>query len=85
MNRRGFLGRLFAGTAAIAVAPTLLSEPFMKPSPVVATISEWNEYCNFSSFVTTGATDEVIEQSAVELGYRASQSIEELYRATFDA
>src|ERR1700682_6084993 len=29
LNRRGFLGRLLSGTAALAVTPSLLSEPFM--------------------------------------------------------
>jgi hypothetical protein len=84
MDRRSFLGRLIAGTAAIAVAPTLLSEPFMTPAPIAATIGEYFEYANFSSFAIASSIDELVSNSAVELGYRAGQSINELYKATYD-
>ena len=50
-----------------------------------AQIGEWNNYANFSSFVIASAIDELVGNSAVELGYQAGQSISELYSAVADS
>lgn len=44
-----------------------------------------DNYSNFSSFVIASAIDEVVGNSAVELGYQAGQSISELYSAVADS
>lgn len=84
MNRRAFFKRAAIGAAVVAVAPTLLSEPFMTPAPVVATIGEYAEYANFSSFAVASSMNKLVTDSAVELGYRAGMSINDLYQATYD-
>ena len=50
-----------------------------------AQVGEWNNYSNFSSFVIASALDDVVGNSAIELGYQAGQSISELYSAVADA
>src|SRR6266436_5783135 len=50
-----------------------------------AQIGEWNNYANFSSFAIASAIDELVGNSAVELGYQAGQSISELYSAVADS
>jgi triosephosphate isomerase len=42
-------------------------------------------YSNFSSFVIASALDDVVGNSAIELGYQAGQSISELYAAVADS
>lgn len=50
-----------------------------------AQVGEWNNYTNFSSFVIASSIDNVVGNSAVELGYQAGQSISELYSAVADS
>src|SRR5277367_1071475 len=50
-----------------------------------AQVGEWNNYSNFSAFVIASAIDELVGNSAVELGYQAGQSISELYSAVADS
>jgi len=83
VNRRSFFKRAAMGAAALAVAPTLLSEPFM-PQPIVATIGEYAEHTSFSSFAVATSIDEVVQNAAVELGTRYGQSLNELYKQTYD-
>jgi len=94
MNRRNFLWRLVTGTAAVAVAPTVLEggiPPFNVEDGLMcsvkssAVIDGYNDYCNFSSFAQQCAIDEAVQNCAVELGRRAGQSVGEVWRATFDA
>src|SRR5271157_5361011 len=49
-----------------------------------AQIGEWNNFCNFSAFVTASAIDDVVGNTAIELGYQAGQTISELYSETLD-
>ncbi len=85
MNRRKFLSRVLTGAAVVAVGSKI---PFafskMPKAPVVATISGYADYCNFSNLAIATSVDEIVSESAIELGYRASQSIRELEAATFD-
>jgi hypothetical protein len=50
-----------------------------------AQLGEWNNYTNFSAFAIASAIDELVGNSAVELGYQAGQSISELYSAVADS
>jgi hypothetical protein len=65
------------GTVGNPEVITQLSSP--------AQIGEWNNYANFSSFAIAAAIDELVGNSAVELGYQAGQSISELYSAVADS
>ncbi len=50
-----------------------------------AQVGEWNNYANFSAFAIAASIDELVGNSAVELGYQAGQSISELYSAVVDS
>jgi hypothetical protein len=50
-----------------------------------AQIGEWNNYANFSAFAIAASIDQLVGNSAVELGYQAGQSISELYSAVADS
>jgi len=50
-----------------------------------AQLGEWNNYTNFSAFVIASSLDDVVGNTAVELGYQAGQSISELYSAVADS
>lgn len=50
-----------------------------------AQVGEWNNYTNFSSFAIAAAIDELVGNSAVELGYQAGQSISGLYSSVADS
>jgi len=50
-----------------------------------AQIGEWNNYANFSAFAIAASIDQLVGNSAIELGYQAGQSISELYSATADS
>lgn len=65
------------GTVGPSVDVTQISAP--------AQIGEWNNYTNFSAFAIASAIDELVGNSAVELGYQAGQSISELYSAVADS
>jgi hypothetical protein len=50
-----------------------------------ATLGEWNNYANFSAFVIAASIDDLVGNSAVELGYQAGQSISGLYSSVADS
>jgi hypothetical protein len=50
-----------------------------------AQIGEWNNYANFSAFAIAASIDQLVGNSAIELGYQAGQSISELYSAVADS
>lgn len=81
MNRRSFFKKAALGAAVVAIAPAVLSEPFM---PQAATIGEYNNYANFSDMTIAQSMDETIMAAAVELGHRAGQSINDLWAVIFD-
>ena len=45
----------------------------------------WNNYANFSAFVIAASIDDLVGNSAVELGYQAGQSISGLYSSVADS
>lgn len=50
-----------------------------------AQLGEWNNFANFSAFAIAASIDELVGNSAVELGYQAGQSISELYSEVADS
>lgn len=87
MNRRKFLKWIGLGAIAATIAPQFLEriDPVLNiPVPVNAVIGEYNNYANFSSFAVKESIDEVVENSAIELGYQVGQSISLLYATAFD-
>ena len=54
----------------------------LKTSP--AALGEWNNYANFSAFAIAASIDELVGNSAVELGYQAGQAISEIYSECAD-
>lgn len=91
MERRGFLKKLFMGTAAlgaVAVAPEVflgasktLFDPLLGNIPADAVIGKYANYVNFSDFAIAQAIDESVEKCALELGQRAGQSQAALLKA----
>jgi len=80
MNRRSFFRKAATGAAVLAIAPTVLSEPFM-PSPIAETIGEYYDYTNFSSFAIASSIDQMVEQAAAELAKAHGQRIAALVNA----
>jgi hypothetical protein len=58
---------------------------FVTQNQSQAQLSEWSDYSNFSGFSVAAAIDDVVGNSATELGYRAGQSLSLLYSAFFDS
>lgn len=90
LNRRKFFKWLGAGVAASAVAPSVLkAAESLSVAPKTLTYSTYImgkdafiggyvDYANFSSFALASAIDEVVDNSAKELGYRHSLLLNEL-------
>lgn len=81
MNRRSFFKKAATGAAVLAVAPKILSEPFM---PKSAVFGDYYEYANFSSFALKADMEKIVQEAAEQLGYAAGQSMRQLERVTFD-
>ena len=61
--------------------PEVISQ--VKTSP--ASLGEWNNFSNFSAFAIASSIDEMVGNSAVELGYQCGQAISEIYSETADS
>lgn len=61
------------------------SPEFVGQLSIPATVGEYNNYTNFSAMVVASAIDDLVGNSAIELGYQAGQTISELYSATLDS
>lgn len=76
MNRRRFLSLIATGAAVATAAPLMkfvpplptLPEPVAQP--IFATISEYNNYANFSTFAIAAAIYPAVTEAALELAYR---------------
>ena len=93
MDRRGFLKKLGIGAAVAATAcavpefATSAIESLLPSASVTAasaTFGTYAEYCNFSNFAVAQAIDEMVDDCAAELGYRAGLSVRALQMATID-
>src|ERR1700675_4530970 len=85
INRTFFQYNTLTGDTVQAADGTVGSPEFVSQISAPAQIGEWNNYTNFSAFAIASSIDELVGNSAVELGYQAGQSISELYSAVADS
>lgn len=85
INRQFFQYNTLTGDT-VQVGDGVIGAPeFVNQISSPAQVGEWNNYSNFSSLVIASTLDDVVGNSAVELGYQAGQSISELYSAVADS
>ena len=85
INRTFFQYNTLAGDTSQSADGTVGSPTEITQISAPAQVGEWNNYTNFSSFAIASAIDELVGNSAVELGYQAGQSISELYSTVCDS
>jgi hypothetical protein len=85
VNRTFFSYNTLAGDTVQNADGTVGAPEIVSQVSSPAQIGEWNNYTNFSAFVIASAIDELVGNSANELGYQAGQSISELYSAVADS
>jgi len=85
INRTFFQYNTLSGDTIQAADGTVGSPEFVSQISAPAQLGEWNNYTNFSSFAIASAIDDLVGNSATELGYQAGQSISELYSAVADS
>jgi hypothetical protein len=85
VNRQFFQYNTLAGDIAQNADGTVGAPEVISQITAPATVGEWNNYSNFSAFAIASSIDELVGNSAVELGYQAGQSISELYSAVADS
>jgi len=85
INRTFFQYNTLGADTAQSADGTVGSPELISQISAPAQVGEWNNYSNFSSFVVASAIDDLVPNSAVELGYQAGQSISELYSAVADS
>lgn len=85
INRQFFQYQTLAADTTQAGDGVVGAPEFVGQISAPAQLGEWNNYTNFSSFVIAASLDDVVGNSAVELGYQAGQSISQLYSAVADS
>jgi hypothetical protein len=85
INRQFFQYNTLAGDVAQNADGSVGAPEIISQITAPATVGEWNNYSNFSAFAIASSIDELVGNSAVELGYQAGQSISELYSAVADS
>jgi hypothetical protein len=85
VNRTFFQYNTLTGDTAQQTDGTIGAPEMITQLTAPAQLGEWNNFTNFSSFAIATAIDELVGNSAVELGYQAGQSISELYSAVADS
>jgi hypothetical protein len=85
VNRTFFQYNTLTGDTTQRADGTVGSPELITQLSAPAQVGEWNDYTNFSAFAIAAAIDELVGNSAVELGYQAGQSISELYSAVADS
>jgi len=85
INRQFFQYNTLTGDTAQAADGNVGAPEVVSQITAPATVGEWNNYTNFSAFAIASSIDELVGNSAVELGYQAGQSISELYSAVADS
>ncbi len=85
INRTFFQYNTLGGSTAQVADGTVGAPEFVGQISAPAQVGEWNNYTNFSSFAIAAAIDELVGNSAVELGYQAGQSISQLYSSVADS
>ena len=85
INRTFFQYNTLSGDTSQSADGTVGAPQEITQISAPAQVGEWNNYTNFSSFAIASAIDELVGNSAVELGYQAGQSISELYSTVADS
>ena len=85
INRTFFQYNTLGADTAQSADGTVGSPELISQLSSPAQLGEWNNYTNFSSFAIATSIDNLVPNSAVELGYQAGQSISELYSAVADS
>jgi hypothetical protein len=85
INRTFFQYNTLAGDVAQNADGVVGNPELISQISAPAQVGEWNNYTNFSSFAIAASIDELVGNSAVELGYQAGQSISELYSSVADS
>jgi len=85
INRQFFQYNTLAGDTVQNADGTVGAPEIISQISAPAQVGEWNNYSNFSAFAIASSIDELVGNSAVELGYQAGQSISELYSAVADS
>jgi len=85
VNRQFFQYNTLTGDTAQNADGNVGAPEVVSQITAPATVGEWNNYTNFSAFAIAASIDELVGNSAVELGYQAGQSISELYSAVADS
>jgi hypothetical protein len=85
INRTFFQYNTLAGDITQNADGTVGNPELISQISSPAQLGEWNNYTNFSSFAIASAIDELVGNSAVELGYQAGQTISELYSSVADS
>jgi len=85
INRQFFQYNTLSGDTVQAADGNVGAPEVISQISAPAQVGEWNNYSNFSAFAIASSIDELVGNSAVELGYQAGQSISELYSAVADS
>lgn len=85
INRQFFQYNTLTGDTVQAADGNVGAPEVVSQISAPAQVGEWNNYSNFSAFAIASSIDELVGNSAVELGYQAGQSISELYSAVADS
>ena len=85
VNRQFFTYNTLSGDVVQNADGVVGSPEVITQQSAPAQVGEWNNYANFSAFAIASAIDQLVGNSAVELGYQAGQSISQLYSAVADS
>jgi hypothetical protein len=85
INRQFFQYNTLAGDVTQSVDGVVGSPEYVGQISAPAQLGEWNNYTNFSAFAIATSIDDLVPNSATELGYQAGQSISQLYSAVADS
>lgn len=85
VNRQFFQYNTLAGDTVQSADGVVGSPEVISQISSPAQLGEWNNYANFSAFSIASSIDQLVGNSAVELGYQAGQSISELYSGVADS
>jgi len=85
VNRQFFTYNTLSGDVVQNQDGVVGSPEVITQQSAPAQVGEWNNYANFSAFAIASSIDQLVGNSAIELGYQAGQSISELYSAVADS
>jgi hypothetical protein len=85
INRTFFQYNTLSGDTVQSGDGVIGAPEYISQLSAPAQLGEWNNFANFSAFAIASAIDELVGNSANELGYQAGQSISELYSAVADS